>query len=429
MTSFIRVSEDEGGECIEIPVEDDGTLYLSTLVAQYPGACGLKYRNPDTRTLRGVKLIEDRLICPDEGWVYDFFCTFPKTDSKRKSSEVLESSSTKTKRLDFFSKCTDLIVLDLPYKTTETEMKNYFSSYGNVVMSQVKKDPKTGQGRGYGFIRFDDIEAQRAVLSCRHSIGGRNCEVRIPKSKDSSNPYLGGKVFVGRITEDFSENDLRDYFSKYGEISYIFIPKKPFRAFSFVTFVDPFAAQEVCEQEDHIIKGVSCCVSTAKSKREHGDPAGPAFRNGGLHPNSGGYSNSGGYPSSGGYPNSGGYSGGSGFNMGGGSSSGFGGNMSGGYGTMSGSSGGGFSGMGSSGGSFNANRGGGFSNGGSRRKGNYGGHGNDWGGRGNWNDSFDSGKLDYEAIAAPIVAAITQQLGGLPPNLNQPPPPGPHPHY
>ena len=37
-------------------------------------------------------------------------------------------------------------------------------------------------------------------------------------------------------------DDLRDYFSKFGEVTDVFIPK-PFRAFAFVTFLDPEVAQ------------------------------------------------------------------------------------------------------------------------------------------------------------------------------------------
>lgn len=53
------------------------------------------------------------------------------------------------------------------------------------------------------------------------------------------------KVFVGRCTEDLSSDDLREYFSKFGEVTDVFIPK-PFRAFAFVTFLDPEVAQGLC---------------------------------------------------------------------------------------------------------------------------------------------------------------------------------------
>lgn len=54
--------EEEVEEPIELPVEDDGTLLLSTLQAQFPGTCGLKYRNPESRAMRGVRLNNVRTL-------------------------------------------------------------------------------------------------------------------------------------------------------------------------------------------------------------------------------------------------------------------------------------------------------------------------------------------------------------------------------
>ena len=45
-------------------------------------------------------------------------------------------------------------------------------------------------------------------------------------------------MFVGRCTEDMAAEDLKEYFAKFGEVTDVFIPK-PFRAFSFITFLDP----------------------------------------------------------------------------------------------------------------------------------------------------------------------------------------------
>lgn len=77
---YLQVAEDEGEEPIELPSEDDGTLLLSTLVGQFPGASGLKYRNPESKTFRGVRLTDGRLHPPpDGGWGSQiFYCVFPK---------------------------------------------------------------------------------------------------------------------------------------------------------------------------------------------------------------------------------------------------------------------------------------------------------------------------------------------------------------
>lgn len=265
--SYVQVAEDEGEEPIEVPCEEDGTLLLSTLAAQFPGTCGLKYRNPATGTMRGIRLTDGKLNPPyGTGWGNSLYiCVFPKvTENKRKSCDQLENSSAKTKRMETKHKCSDLIVLGLPWKTTEQELRQYFESFGEVLMAQVKKDPKTGQSKGFGFIRFSNYESQARALSKRHLIDGRWCDVRIPNSKDGQVAELNRKVFIGRCTEDITADDLEDYFSKFGEVTDVFIPK-PFRAFAFVTFLHPEVAQSLCG-EDHIVKGASLLVSSAVPK-------------------------------------------------------------------------------------------------------------------------------------------------------------------
>lgn len=213
---FVQVSEEEGDEPIELPAEEDGTLLLSTLQGQFPGSCGLKYRNIDTKAVRGVRSNEGRLFPPsiESGWGEDiYFCVFPKgipinrsldaqidnpycpilppVENKRKSDDNLENSTAKTKRIETRLRCTDLIVLGLAWKTTEDSLREYFEGYGEVLMAQIKKDVKSGQSKGFGFVRFGSYEAQMRVLSNRHLIDGRWCEVKVPNSKVSK--YITNK--------------------------------------------------------------------------------------------------------------------------------------------------------------------------------------------------------------------------------------------
>lgn len=59
-------------------------------------------------------------------------------------------------------------------------------------------------------------------------------------------------------------DDLRCYFSQFGEVTDVYIPK-PFRSFAFVTFDSPDTAQNLIG-EDHVIKGVSVHVSEASPR-------------------------------------------------------------------------------------------------------------------------------------------------------------------
>ena len=73
-------------------------------------------------------------------------------------------------------------------------------------------------------------------------------------------------MFIGQCTEDLTEEILREYFSKFGEISDLYVPK-PFRAFAFVTFVEANAAKNVCAQ-DHTINDTKVYVTEAVPKGE-----------------------------------------------------------------------------------------------------------------------------------------------------------------
>lgn len=275
MTQFVRVTDDEAEEAIEIPTEDDngeidGTLLLSSLIAQFPGACGLKYRAEDTGSLRGVRLADGVLYPPNGFWgATTYLVNYPK-ESKRKGDEELDNPVlTKIKKVET-RKCSDLIVLGLPWKSTEEDMREYFKQFGELILVQVKRDPRTSQSKGFGFIRFKEYESQLLCLAARHKIGGRWCEVNLPNSHgDSGNTPTNRKIFVARCTEDLTTDDLRDYFEQFGEVMDVFIPK-PFRAFAFVTFADPLVADKLCG-EDHIIKGASVHISSAEPKGKDRD--------------------------------------------------------------------------------------------------------------------------------------------------------------
>ncbi|CAC5415348.1 TAR DNA-binding protein 43-like [Mytilus californianus] len=263
MSQYIQVAEDEGEEPIEIPSEDDATLLLSTLSAQFPGACGMKYRNPTTGNFRGIRLTDGTLFPPDGNWGQNVYIVVFAKENKRKGEEGIENPGAKNKCLDK-QRCSDLIVLGLPWKSTEDDLRRYFSQFGELLLVQVKRDPKTGQSKGFGFIRFSEYESQVKVCSQRHMIDGRWCDVTIPNSNEGAAQMVSRKVFVARCTEDLTTEDLRQYFSKYGEVVDVFIPK-PFRAFAFVTFADPAIARALCG-EDHIIKGASVYITTAAPK-------------------------------------------------------------------------------------------------------------------------------------------------------------------
>jgi len=268
MSQYVAVCEQEDEEPIEIPAEPDGTLLLTSLVAQFPGATGLRYRPQDSKALRGLRLADGRIYSPEEGWdAYTFVCNMPK-ENKRKPDDFLENAASKRTMKNNTS---DLIVLGLPWSTTDEELKEAFSKFGEIQMSQVKKDPKTGKSKGFGFIKFAEYDSQMRVLGQRHIVDGRQCDVKLPHSRgEAVAQQFDSKVFIGRVTEDITSDDLKKYFGRFGEITDIYIPK-PFRGFAFITFLNPSVAQALCG-EDHIVKGTSLHVANATPKNKPKQP-------------------------------------------------------------------------------------------------------------------------------------------------------------
>ncbi|CAL4216539.1 unnamed protein product, partial [Meganyctiphanes norvegica] len=206
-----------------------------------------------------ITLQEGHLYPPEEGWGSSTYnCVYPGKDNKRKFEDARDSPVTpKTQRTEKRNQCSDLVVLGLPWSTTDQVLRNAFSEYGEVLMAQVKKDGKTGKSKGFGFIRFAEYETQVRVVNKRHFVDGRQCEVKYPQQFNS-------KVFIGRLTEDISADELKEYFGQFGEISNVYIPS-PFRGFAFISFDDPAVAQSL-RGEDHIVKGTSLHVASATRK-------------------------------------------------------------------------------------------------------------------------------------------------------------------
>lgn len=230
------MSDEEGGEPIELPLEQDGCLLLSTVRAQFPTAGGLLHREMGRR--RGLRLLGDRLAPPPAGWAgLRFWCGGRPAPRPTR----------------------DLVVLGLPWRAAEDAVREHFAALGELLMVQVKRDPRTGASKGFGFIKFAEEEAQEKALSCRHQLLGRWVDVRVPRTSRV------GKVFVGRCTEEVTAADLQEYFSEYGVVTDVYMPR-PFRSFGFVTFADAEVAASLVGQ-DHIVKGVSVSVSAANPRR------------------------------------------------------------------------------------------------------------------------------------------------------------------
>lgn len=250
---YVRIRESlDSEDVVELPTEANGTIQLTTLTAQYADAIGLRFKS-STGGWRGIRVNGSVMDPPLEGWGDgDYYIVTAKTGDKRKLVDDEEQSVSQTKisrtGKDMIA---DLIVLGLPYSTTEEELREYFGRYGELAHNEIKFDLHTQKSRGYGFIRYTTVEAVEAVLAASHTIGGRKVEVRFPsKGTKDTTPC---KLFIGRLAEGTTTDDLRETFAAYGPFKDVYIPNN-FRGFGFVTFASQEIAYEVINST-HTCKG------------------------------------------------------------------------------------------------------------------------------------------------------------------------------
>ena len=262
MSEFIKVSAyqmEDHHEVIELPLEEDSTLLLSTIHAQFPQATGLKYFNPDSGVWRGVRLVDGVLSASSDGWGHVMYvAVFPDSggmsgnmgDSNKRKLETGSQESGldrapknprhglgRTSRdaspfSEFCNSPYDLIVLGIPYKAMEGDIREYFEQFGDLELCELKRNAKTHESRGFGFIRFITPGDRESVLARpEHYLLGRQIEVKVPRKSED----LPRKVFVGQLPHEPDRSELASQFEKYGNIIDVYVPK-PFRGFGFVTF-------------------------------------------------------------------------------------------------------------------------------------------------------------------------------------------------
>lgn len=58
----------------------------------------------------------------------------------------------------------NIYVSNIPYQTTEDELRDAFSAFGNVSSARIIKDKLTGKSRGFGFVEMGSDDEARAAL-------------------------------------------------------------------------------------------------------------------------------------------------------------------------------------------------------------------------------------------------------------------------
>ncbi|MBI2730569.1 MAG: RNA-binding protein [Sphingobacteriales bacterium] len=92
----------------------------------------------------------------------------------------------------------NMYVSNLNFQTTDDDLRNLFSQYGNVTSAKVITDRETGRSRGFGFVEMDVVTEGREAMQKLNGkeIEGRAMTVTIAKEREdrgSRNNFGGNK--------------------------------------------------------------------------------------------------------------------------------------------------------------------------------------------------------------------------------------------
>ncbi|KAK6947028.1 RNA recognition motif domain [Dillenia turbinata] len=193
-----------------------------------------------------------------------------------------------------------LFIGGISWDTDEVRLKEYFSSFGEVVEAVIMRDRTTGRARGFGFIVFADPAVAERVVMEKHMIDGRMVEAKKAVPKDdqhilnrNSNSTLGSpgpgrtkKIFVGGLPPTVTESDFKKYFEQYGTITDVVVmydhnTQRP-RGFGFITYDAEEAVDRVLLKTFHELNSKMVEVKRAVPKELSPGPSRSALV--GLNP-------------------------------------------------------------------------------------------------------------------------------------------------
>ncbi|MEL6614353.1 MAG: RNA-binding protein [Bacteroidota bacterium] len=93
----------------------------------------------------------------------------------------------------------NIYVANLPYSTSDAELRELFEAHGEVSSATVIKDRETGRSRGFGFVEMPDDAAAKSAIENLHDspMGGRPLTVNEARPRAERPPRRDGGGYRG----------------------------------------------------------------------------------------------------------------------------------------------------------------------------------------------------------------------------------------
>jgi polyadenylate-binding protein len=121
----------------------------------------------------------------------------------------------------------NIFVKKIPKDVTSKEFAEYFSKFGNIISAKLAED-EDGESMGYGFVLYDTEEgAKKAIKECNgQQWKDKKLFVAQFQQNRPKQPPKYNNIYVRNIPKTWTDKEIKEYFSKYGEIGSMIV-KEP----------------------------------------------------------------------------------------------------------------------------------------------------------------------------------------------------------
>ena len=209
---------------------------------------------------------------------------------KTKNEKNIQKNSKKDKKgkknIAPKTSCNGIFINGIPYETTEEELRELFSPYGNIEIIKLPKYQDSGRNIGYCHIYYSSSEsASKALELDNYTLGKRYLKVSLAnKNSDELNesekinpndvPIDCITAFIRNLPYETTEKDVGDKFRSCGKIKAIrFVynsQTKKFKGFCYIDFKEHKSLLKALELNGKELQGRKLQVDFEKNKPKKG---------------------------------------------------------------------------------------------------------------------------------------------------------------
>lgn len=173
---------------------------------------------------------------------------------------------------------------NISYSESKANIRKLFQTYGEVTDVFLPLNRETREGRGFGFVAMKDrTAAEKAVQELNQTtfgertiyvnVAGEQRQQQQERTSRKSSPlkkYI--KLYVGNISFDSTEEELKELFQNYGTVYDCFLPTWPDtgnpRGFAFISMDPEEAEHAITNMDGAEFNGRVISVSKAMARKE-----------------------------------------------------------------------------------------------------------------------------------------------------------------